>query len=463
MNPLARTICGFWLVLLGSLSSCDHALVPEPGEELSAGPGTIVDDTRDAFTHHLPGLERDLERSFLRGRPLFRDNWVTAPASTDSRDGLGPLFNARSCEACHVRDGRGRPPWDGEPFGSLLFRLSVPGASADEPPVPEPTYGGQLQPLAIQALDGEGTPQVTYEEQPGQFADGQDFSLRTPRYTFTDLSHGPMVADVQVSPRVAPALIGLGLLEAVPQADIEALADPDDSDGDGISGRANYVIDVTSGELALGRFGLKSNQPTILQQVAGAFVGDIGITSALFVEESCTGAQADCGAAISGGDPELLDAILADVTFYSRALAVPIRRNWDAQEVLRGKQIFRDIGCASCHVPTLTTGDIPDLLGFSNITIRPYTDLLVHDMGSDLADDRPDFGADGREWRTPPLWGLGLIEAVNGHLYLLHDGRARGHVEAIMWHGGEAEDARAAFASLSAVERAELVAFLESL
>lgn len=468
MNPLGRTGIGAWpmtlpLTLLAMVIACDDPLVPEPDEELSAGPATVVDATSAAFSHPFQGLERDLERAFFRGRALFRDDWVTAPASTDSRDGLGPVFNARSCEACHVRDGRGRPPQEGEPFGSLLFRLSVPGAPADAAPLPEPSYGGQVQPLAIPDVAAEATPQVEYEERPGQYPGGQNFSLRHPRYSFVDLAHGPMAADVQVSPRAAPAMHGLGLLEAIPQADIESRADPDDLDGDGISGRTNYVIDVATGELALGRFGLKCNQPSIRQQVAGAFVGDIGITSSLFPDESCTGIQSDCSEAISGGSPELLESILADVTLYSRTLAVPIRRDWDLPEVLRGKQLFQAIGCAACHVPTATTGSIPDLPEFSNITIRPYTDLLLHDMGPDLADDRPDFGADGREWRTPPLWGLGLIETVNGHLFLMHDGRARGYAEAILWHGGEAEAARQAFTELDGAERAELIAFLESL
>lgn len=442
----------------------DAPLMPEPDEQLSAGLATVFDDSALAFSRPIPGMERELERTFFRGRALFRDDWVAAPASTDSRDGLGPLFNARSCEACHVQDGRGRPPVGDEPTGSLLFRLSVPGASAGEPPLPEPTYGGQVHPLAIPGVAAESEPQILYTEQPGMYADGEGYSLRQPSYQFDNLSLGPMADGVMVSPRVAPSMIGLGLLEAIPEAAIMALVDENDTDGDGISGRANRVASLEfGGESTLGRFGLKSNQPSVRQQVAGAFLGDIGLTSSLFPEETCTSAQMDCSEAISGGTPELLDVILDDVTSYSRLLAVPARRDWDTPPVLRGKQTFMDLGCADCHVPSWQIGTFDDLPHLSGMTIRPYTDLLLHDMGDALADNRPDYRANGREWRTPPLWGVGLLETVNGHQFLMHDGRARGFAEAILWHGGEAQASRDTFIELSQEKRDELVAFLESL
>ncbi|GAB4561577.1 MAG: di-heme oxidoredictase family protein [Haliangiales bacterium] len=437
-----------------------------PGEAdgLLAGgeDGTVFDAGRNAYSHPLPGLSTDEERGFFRGRALFRDDWVQAPASTQTRDGLGPLFNARSCVACHVRDGRGRPPIDDESLVSLLFRLSVPGAGENGAPLPEATYGGQLQPFSVPGVAADGDVQIEYEAVPGSYGDGEEYSLRRPRYQLVGLGYGDASDEVLISPRVAPAMHGLGLLSAVPEATIVALADEDDSDGDGISGRANYVWDQERGQVALGRFGWKANQPSLLQQTAGAFNGDLGITSRLFPSDDCTAAQPGCAEATSGGDPELIDGFLEDVALYTRTLAVPARRALDSAEVRAGQELFSEFGCASCHTPRLQTGE-SDIDALADQTIYPYTDLLLHDMGPELADDRPDFLADGREWRTAPLWGIGLVEAVNSHQFFLHDGRARGLAEAILWHGGEAEPARERFRTAPAVERAQLIAFLESL
>jgi CxxC motif-containing protein (DUF1111 family) len=268
------------------------------------------------------------------------------------------------------------------------------------------------------------------------------------------------------SPRVAPAVFGLGLLAAVPAEALEALADPDDVDGDGISGRVNHVWDAQAQAPAIGRFGWKANQPNLLQQTAGAFLGDMGITSSLFPAGECAAAQEQCLVQPSGGEdgaPELSDSLLASVVHYMHTLAVPARRRVDDLEVLEGKRLFMDSGCAECHVPKLETGALEGFAELSGQVIRPYTDLLLHDMGDDLGDGRPDFEATGNEWRTPPLWGIGLVHTVNRHDYLLHDGRARGVLEAVLWHGGEAEAARDAVLALSETDRRRLVAFLESL
>jgi CxxC motif-containing protein (DUF1111 family) len=463
----SRPAAWWWVSCVLAAAACGQGpgdpLVPEPGEELSAGlNGTVADVGRESYSHPINGLDGDEERAFFRGKAVFRDNWVAAPSSTRTRDGLGPLFNARSCFACHVRDGRGRPPVGDEPLVSMLFRLSIPGAGERGEPLAEPIYGGQLQPFALPGMDADGDVRIEYQEVAGSYADGTPYTLRRPIYTVTDTRHGAMRADALLSPRVAPAMVGLGLLEAVPEADILALADPDDADGDGVSGRPNQVWDVVRQAPALGRFGWKANQPGLLQQTAGAFNGDIGITSRLFPADDCTTTQAACVEAVSGGEPELIDGFLEDVTFYSRTLAVPGRRDWADPEVLAGKALFTELGCAGCHTPELRTGP-SDVAALAGQTIRPYTDLLVHDMGEDLADGRPDFQASGSEWRTPPLWGIGLLATVNEHTMLLHDGRARDLAEAILWHGGEAEPARELFRHLSAPERAQLIAFLESL
>lgn len=429
----------------------------DPTEAWSGGAATVFDDGPDAYSRVVPEVTRDDERTFFKGRALFRDPWVTAPASTETRDGLGPLFNARSCEQCHVRDGRGRPPEPDGPMVSMLIRLSIPGGA------PEPTYGGQFQPQSVLGVPSEGRATITHTTMTGAYADGTPYSLVVPSYSFEDLGYGPMAPDVEISPRVAPAVYGLGLLEAIPEAAIRALADPDDADGDGISGRANEVWDVRAEAPALGRFGWKAGQPTVEQQSAAAFAGDIGITSSLFTAEECTENQAPCRDAISGGEPELLDVILDNVVGYGRLLAVPARRNVDDERVRRGKALFAEAKCAACHVETFVTGEVDDFPLLGGQTIHPYTDLLLHDMGPELADDRPEALASGTEWRTPALWGIGLLETVNNHTRLMHDGRARSLEEAILWHGGEAAEARETFAAWAVEDREALLAFLRSL
>ncbi|KFA88857.1 di-heme oxidoredictase family protein [Archangium violaceum] len=437
---------------------------PEPGEELSGGATTVHDTTRNAFTLAARNLQGDRRDAFFTGNALFNRNWVTAPASTTGLDGLGPTFNAPSCAACHFKDGRGKPPTepDEKPL-SLLFRLSIPGQDAHGEPLGDPTYGGQLQPQAILGVPGEGEVAITHALREGQYADGTAYSLEEPHYTLTNLAFGPVHPELMMSPRVAPVMVGLGLLEAIPDAALEALADPEDKDGDGISGRINHVWDVEHGEPRMGRFGWKANQPSLRQQNAGAFRGDVGITSDLFPEEDCPAPQTACQDALSGGEPELEAEKLEQVTFYTQMLAVPARRDVDEPEVLRGRRLFRELDCAKCHVPRHETGTVEDAPELSKQVIFPYTDLLLHDMGPELADGRPDFEATGSEWRTPPLWGIGLVETVNRHTRFLHDGRARSLEEAILWHGGEAERSRERFRNLTVNDRTALLRFLESL
>ena len=427
------------------------------------GDTTAFASNNQAFSlsaRNLTNLER---RTFEVGDSFFNQNWVTAPASTAARDGLGPTFNAQACSSCHTHDGRGRPPESpDDPTRGLLLRLSIPGTDATGAPLPDPNYGGQLQDRAIRQIPPEGRLILTYTEIPGTYADGQPYTLLSPHYDFADLAFGPLHPDLMLSPRVAPSVFGAGLLETIPESIILAQADPADADNDGISGRPNMVWNWRQGKTTLGRFGWKANQPTVEQQVAAAFLGDIGITSTLFPEENCPPLQTDCQSAPNGGAPELPAERLQKITFYNRTLAVPAMRNLDDLQVAQGAKLFLSAGCAACHTPQYVTGE-SDIPALSHQTIYPYTDLLLHDMGDGLADNRPDFLANGREWRTPPLWGLGLIETVNGHTRLLHDGRARSIAEAILWHGGEAEKARDNFIGLSQQERAALIAFLNSL
>lgn len=429
------------------------------------GDTTRADRTQNAFGLPAPRLTDDERRTFEVGDSFFTQSWVTAPASTDARDGLGPTFNAQACSSCHLKDGRGLPPDPAADKANLglLLRLSIPGEDPDTGgPVPHPAYGGQLQDRAILGVPAEGSIDITYRPIEGTYGDGTPFELRSPTYRIVDPAFGPLPADLLVSPRLAPQVMGVGLLEAIPEDQLLEAADPDDVDGDGISGRPNTVWDARAGAPAVGRFGWKANVATVEQQVAGAFGGDIGITSSLGPDENCPEAQEACAAAPSGGEPELTTERLGRVTFYNRTLAVPAMRDHDAPEVMAGASRFADMGCASCHTPTQRTG-ATDVATLSDQTFHPYTDLLLHDMGDGLADGRPDFAATGSEWRTPPLWGLGLIEVVNGERFLLHDGRARTLEEAILWHGGEADASKEAFRLAPERARNELVTFLEAL
>ena len=442
--------------------SVRSALLAAPLTPDLGGDTSRVIATEKAFTYMAENAPAERQRAFFFGNRIFNTNWVQYPASVKSFDGLGPTFNRNSCSGCHVRDGRGRPPETaGGPMDSMLVRLSAPSSGPDGGPGPDPRYGDQLNDHAILGVPPEGRAAIDVEDVPGTYADGTPYSLAKPRYRFADLAFGPLDGDL-FSPRVAPQVIGLGLLEAVPLATLEGLADPDDADHDGISGRINWLTGH-DGKPVPGRFGWKANVATLRDQAAGAAVGDIGITSSLRPDQNCPPVQAACVEAAAQLDPELADAFLDKLVIYVRTLAVPVQRDADAPEMVRGAALFRSFGCAACHMPTLRTDAAAELPELRDQTFHPFTDLLVHDMGSDLADGRPDGSATGSEWRTPPLWGIGLIARVNGHDRQLHDGRARGPAEAILWHGGEGLAAREAFRTAPADDRAALIAFLNSL
>ncbi|GAB5469294.1 MAG: di-heme oxidoredictase family protein [Rhodospirillales bacterium] len=454
---------------------------PQPFEAMAGGAATSTANvTGNAFSHPSANLKGQERADFFVGNGLFKKVWVTAPSSTQASDGLGPLFNARSCQRCHLKDGRGHPPAGPEDKATSMFlRLSVPPRSAAEHAaltsrellrIPEPTYGGQLQDFAVPGLPAEGRMTIAYEEEPVALNGGETVLLRKPSYGIADLGFGPLDPAVLLSPRVAPQMIGLGLLEAIHPGDILAQADPDDADGDGISGKPSLLRDPASGELVLGRFGWKASNPTVRAQSAGAFAGDIGISNPDSPDPhgDCTAKQPQCRAMASGvqprlGDTEAPDPVLDLVVFYSKNLAVPARRDVDDPQVLRGKALFNEAGCAACHRPSYVTSRDAENPEHRFQLIWPYSDMLLHDMGEGLADGRPVGDASGREWRTAPLWGIGLTETVNGHTFFLHDGRARSLLEAILWHGGEAESARDAVVEMTPEQRDDLIRFLESL
>ena len=428
-----------------------------------------------AFTHPSANLAGRGHSDFFLGDALFNKAWASSPASTHASDGLGPLFNARACQSCHVRDGRGHPPGPDDRALSMFLRLSVPPRTEAERAaiaslailrIPEPTYGGQLQEFATPGLAAEGRMQIAYEEFSVSLSGGETATLRRPTYTIAHPGYGPLDEEVMISPRVAPPLIGLGLLEAIHPADIEARADPDDADGDGVSGRVSRVDPAG----AIGRFGWKASSASLRAQSASAFSGDIGISTPdrPAPHGDCTARQTACRHAPNGvqarlGDTEAPAPVLDLVTHYTAHLAVPARRDVDDGEVLRGKAAFHAAGCAACHTPSFVTARDAARPEHQFQLIWPYTDLLLHDMGEGLADHRPVGTASGREWRTAPLWGVGLTETVSGHSFLLHDGRARSLLEAVLWHGGEAQAARDAVIAMPPDARAALIRFLESL
>jgi CxxC motif-containing protein (DUF1111 family) len=418
---------------------------------------------RDAFARPAPALSASELRVFNFGNRLFNTNWVVAPASANGFDGLGPTFNRVSCSGCHLRDGRGRPPVNGETeFLSMLFRISIPGKDINGAPKAVPNYGTQINDRAIPGVAAEARVDLRFETVKGQYADGENFELRKPIIKIGSPAFGELPASTRISPRVAPSVFGLGLLDAVSERTIQELADPDDQNKDGISGRVNRVYSESLKRHAIGRFGWKANVANLMDQNLGAALGDIGITSSLFNLENCPDGQVACQKALNGGQPEISDAFAEKLTLYVQMLGVPSARALNEQSA-RGQTLFRNYQCQACHVEALKAGSASPLAYLRNQSFHAFTDLLLHDMGEGLADHRPDFEANGREWRTAPLWGLGLIETVNGHEFLLHDGRARGVAEAILWHGGEAQSAKEKFQSANKADRDALLAYLKTL
>ena len=453
---------------------------PEAFEPMPGGAATSRKRAnRDAFSHSSANLTFEEEQTFKVGNGLFKKMWASSPSSTQASDGLGPLYNARSCQGCHLKDGRGRPPRPGDDAVSLFLRLSIPPQTPEDEEllatkallkIPEPTYGNQFQAFAVPGMPGEGRFDIELEDIVVPLNGEAPAILQKPTYVIRDLGYGDMHPEVRISPRVAPPMIGMGLLEAIHPGDIEANADPDDLDGDGISGKISRVRDPITGEMTIGRFGWKASNPTVRSQTADAFAGDIGIGSPDKPAPwgDCTERQQVCRDMPHGeqerlGPTEAPDPVLDLVTFYSENLAVPARRDADAPQVLKGKRVFNEAGCAGCHRPKYVTSREAANPAHRFQLIWPYTDLLLHDMGEGLADGSPVGDANGREWRTPPLWGIGLTETVNDHTRFLHDGRARSLLEAILWHGGEASNARDHVVALEPEDRAALIRFLESL
>ena len=427
----------------------------------SGGDATTDVQTGDAFTQHPGALDTPALAQFARGNRIFSTPWVEAPSTVSHFDGLGPFYTRHSCSGCHVHDGRGRPP-EGPADSSAAVVVKLGAADRSGARRPDPRYGSALSEHAVQGLAAEGRLVVEWQEIEQVYADSTRVMLRRPSLRATGLGYGALAADTRLSLRIAPAVIGAGLLEAVPDSLLVALADPDDADHDGISGRVSRPGRSASGAGPAGRFGWKATQPTVAGQVGTALNDDMGITSPYRPSTELTSVQGAARKRPTGGSPEIQGAEWEALVAYARLLAVPARRDLDDPAVRRGAARFQETGCTRCHVATLTTGSA-DLPVLAHQVVHPFTDLLLHDMGAPLSDGMPEGDAAAGEWRTPPLWGLGLATTVNGHRFLLHDGRARSLEEAILWHGGEGEKSRDAFRALAIDSRRDLLRFLESL
>ncbi|WP_105170138.1 di-heme oxidoreductase family protein [Pseudoalteromonas sp. T1lg23B] len=434
------------------------------------GQATARRVARRTFIHPAGNVPTIQQLDFWDGFSFFRDPWVASPAITKDRDGLGPLFNARSCKTCHNDGGRGRLAKEGELASpALLFRLlkkNTWGVDAH--------YGGQLQPNAVRLSHpkllkpvlAEGNVRVRYETIEGYYPDGTAYSLIKPSYQIEQLGYGALESDTVISARYAPAVYGMGLLDAISEQDLFAQQDIADKDQDGISAKYNLVTNLNTERRSIGRFGFKGLHATLEQQIAGAFVNDIGITNPFFKQETCTKVQHACRSAASIDPKGTLDIPkkLHDLTTYmGQILAVPKARDLLSPQAQQGRTLFYQLQCDTCHTPSYTTQKDYPVAALQGQKIYPYTDLALHDMGEGLADQGMENLAQGSEWRTPPLWGIGLQQRVQGYQAFLHDGRARTIEEAILWHGGEAQQTKLQFMSLNINERNALIYFLKQI
>lgn len=454
------------LVLLAQTALC--ATPTAEGDECFWNPVTrqCTPDSQ-LYTQPVDGLTAEQTRLFDEGLRQFRATWTVFPRA-DGAWGLGPYFHANACTGCHVNGGRGQVDEEGgKPVFQQLLRLSVARPGSAGIMDPHPAYDQQLQPFSIfgptpDPVSGEADLRIDWQPEKVLLADGTEVILRKPAINISNAKFGAIGQDVMTSLRNTPALFGLGYLDAVSEEDILALAAIQKKSG--YHGRPNYVVDASTGQRKLGRFGWKANQPSISQQVAAAHLGDMGITTSLFPDEDCTPVQTRCiDLTYKRGKPELDDAGWQAVNFFMTATEAPPQRKRNDVDVQRGARVFRDLACAVCHVPELKVGKYPPLPAIEGDRFHAYTDLLLHDMGAALADGRPDFQAGARDWRTAPLWGIGLSLRVNGSADLLHDGRARNVMEAILWHGGEAQASRDGFARLRREDREALIAFVNTL
>ena len=463
------------LLLPGVLLAAGGVAIGQDGVDdamLSAGSFTIRRFDRQAFSEPAAVLTIKQRQIFMVGRNVFNRQWA-AVTSLNGDWGLGPTFIADRCSGCHINTGRGNPPLSSDQqLLSMLVRLSIPGTDEHDGPKPHPNYGDQIQNRSMDgrnvdlAYAGAPVPNeadlfLDWEEHTLAFADGETVALRKPKLRVENLKFGPLGGGTMLSLRMAQPLVGIGFLEAVSEETILGIAQRQRALD--YNGRPNRVWDAVNKRMAFGRFGWKANVPSLKQQIAAAALGDMGVNSNLFPEQNCPPVQTVCAQQLPGNVPEIIDHEIDALELWLQGLAVPARRAVKDPEIRRGAALFSSAQCAVCHVPEMKTGNFPKLPQLSGQVFHAYTDMLLHDMGDGLADRRPDFEAGPRDWRTPPLWGLGLSQIVGGSTAMLHDGRARNVIEAILWHGGEARPVREAFRNMSKADREALVKFVEAI
>jgi len=483
-------------IFLLSMLLSFNSLALDKNQHLAGGTASVDNKMASAFSmHSVNMIEAKNILTFNGGNKFFEEPWAQSAGSVSSQDGLGPFFNSNACQNCHIRDGRGHASQAakgqlGDDFSTLLIRASKSELTAAQAlsvrqslqaNIGDACIGGQLQHKAVFGVTNEASQQLSYRYSTIKFADGKAIELREPIWHVRGINCD-IGQDTVLSARVAPAMIGLGLLALIAEQDILAKQDIDDANQDGISGKANRVWSIAEQGVTLGRFGWKAGQPSLREQAAGAFLGDMGITSDFATSENCLTTQLECLNAKNGNSHrnnkqeefEVSTRILDKVTFYANHLAVPIRRDAYAPQVLQGKQIFNNIGCGQCHTESYTTQKSEQFSELSEQKIYPYSDLLLHDMGTALTDFdkhsnvvdgdiQVEFLAQAKEWRTPPLWGIGLAQTVDPNATFLHDGRARTILEAVLWHGGEAQLSKSALLKLDNSQRQALLAFLHDL
>ena len=472
----------FLAIELSSIGFAEtHYNKVEDREALTGGSGTVFVENKNAYSLPLKNLKIENRINFFVGNSMFKREWLPPSKLYFAKDGLGPFFNANSCQACHINDGRGHLPsssWPNDDAISLVIALSIPPQNDKQKKkletfqlksIPDPIYGSQLSDFAIEGVIPEGKIDIEYNYSPLIFDNGKVINLSKPIISISNLEYGELHPDIQISARVAQPIIGLGLIEGISADDILANADPDDNNKDGISGKANSVLDEVSGKIVLGRFGWKASQPSILQQTTDAAYHDMGLSNTFSSKlNNCSEIQTACQSIANGNSIEYDGVEISNeqidlIVFYQKHLSPPGRRKINDSEILKGKKIFFESGCGSCHVQKFTTSIDEKNPSLSEQLIWPYSDFLLHDMGKDLADNLSEFNATGTEWRTPPLWGIGLAKTVNGHENFLHDGRAKNILEAILWHGGEAENSKNKILKLSLTEVNQLISFIRSL
>tara|TARA_Y100001960_G_scaffold213915_1_gene223467 strand:+ start:567 stop:1973 length:1407 start_codon:yes stop_codon:yes gene_type:complete len=442
---------------------------------LSGGETTNITNNKNSFSLEAKNLPEHLKVDFLVGDALFKRIWQDSRFTLNiARDGLGPLFNSQSCEGCHINDGRGHLPeetYNDTDSISVVIHLSKnkSALNTEFKNIPDENYGSQISEFAVEGILKEADINFKYVYSIEVFNNGMIYELRKPKIFLSNLNYGNVDKDTEFSARISQPLIGLGLIENINADDILKNEDEFDLDNDGISGKANKVWDDVNQREELGRFGWKASQPSIYQQVADALLNDMGLSNPLYTDTSnCTEFQTEClsivdGNSIEHDNLEVSNQQLELITFYSQQLGVPSRRNIDNEDVIAGKKLFFELSCNACHKEKFETGNNPDNKNLNQQIIYPYSDFLLHDMGEGLADNIPEYLANGNEWRTTPLWGLGLTETVSGRKTFLHDGRARNLIEAILWHGGEANRSVTKFKQLDNNQINQLLKFLDSL